>query len=123
MDRTMSSEPKSTLLQAGAAAAAALLLTLWSSAALAQAANPKVVKKVPMEFPAEAARKGVDRGVLKARVTIDGAGVPTEVAIVDAQPAKARMLNDAVVATLNLWRFESLGKSSTFEMQVVMSAE
>jgi periplasmic protein TonB len=99
------------------------LMALWSGAALAQAANPKVVKKVPMDFPAEAVRKGVDRGVLKARVTIDGAGVPTEVAIVDTQPAKARVLNDAVVTTLNLWRFESLGKPATFEMQVVMSAE
>jgi periplasmic protein TonB len=119
----MSSKIKSTLLQTGAAAAAALLMALWSSAALAEGPNPKVLKKVPMEFPQEAVRKGVERGVLKARVTIDGAGVPTEVSIIDFQPAKARVLNDAVVATLNLWRFESLGKPATFEMQVVMSAE
>jgi periplasmic protein TonB len=115
----MSSTIKTTFMQAGAA----LLLALCAGPVLAQATNPKVIKKVPMEFPGEATRKGVDRGVLKARVTIDGAGVPTEVAIVDAQPAKARVLNDSVITALNGWRFESLGKPTTFEMQVVMTAE
>jgi periplasmic protein TonB len=114
---------KSTFTQLTLAATFVLGLALASGTALAQGTNPKVVKKVPMEFPGEAARKGVDRGVLKARVTIDGAGVPTEVAIIDTQPAKARVLNESVVAALNGWRFESLGKSSTFEMQVVMTAE
>jgi periplasmic protein TonB len=114
---------KTTFIHLGAAAALALAMVLCSSAALAQNPAPKVVKKVPMEFPGEAARKGIDRGVLKARVTIDGAGVPTEIAIVDTQPAKARVLNDSVIAALNNWRFESLGKPATFEMQVVMTAE
>jgi periplasmic protein TonB len=114
---------KSTFTHLSLAAALLLGLTFSSSTALAQSTNPKVVKKVPMEFPEVAARKGIDRGVLKARVTIDGAGVPTEVAIVDTQPAKARVLNDSVIAALNGWRFESLGKSTTFEMQVVMTYE
>jgi periplasmic protein TonB len=114
---------KSTFTRVSTAAALLLGMALSSSVAMAQSTNPKVVKKVPMEFPGEAARKGVDRGVLKARVTIDGAGVPTEVAILDTQPAKARVLNDSVIAALTGWRFESLGKPSTFEMQVVMTAE
>lgn len=114
---------KSTFNHLTTAAALVLGLAFSSSAAWAQGSNPKVVKKVPMEFPSEAARKGIDRGVLKARVTIDGAGVPTDVAIVDTQPAKARVLNDSVIAALNGWRFESLGKATTFEMQVVMTAE
>jgi periplasmic protein TonB len=112
-----------TLVQGGAAIAAALLMALWSTNAFAQSTSPKVTKKVPMEFPAEATRKGVDKGVLKARVTIDGAGVPTEVAIVDVQPNKAKVLNESVIASLNLWRFEAVGKVTTFEMQVVLTAE
>jgi periplasmic protein TonB len=114
---------KSAITRFSIAATLLLGLAFSSSPALAQSTNPKVVKKVPMEFPEVAARKGIDRGVLKARVTIDGAGVPTDVAIVDTQPAKARVLNDSVIAALNGWRFESLGKPTTFEMQVVMTAE
>jgi periplasmic protein TonB len=114
---------KLTFVQGSAAVAAAVLMALWSSSAVAQSNHPKITKKVPMEFPAEATRKGVDKGVLKARVTIDGAGVPTEVAIVDVQPNKAKVLNESVIASLNLWRFEAVGKATTFEMQVVLTAE
>jgi periplasmic protein TonB len=114
---------KFTPVQIAAAVGAALLMALGPASAFAQSTNPKITKKVPMEFPAEATRKGVDKGVLKARVTIDGAGVPTEVAIVDVQPNKAKVLNESVIATLNNWRFEGVGKSTTFEMQVVMTAE
>jgi hypothetical protein len=39
------------------------------------------------------------------------------------QPNKAKVLNESVIATLNNWRFEGVGKSTTFEMQVVMTAE
>jgi periplasmic protein TonB len=102
--------------------AAAVLLGLSSASALAQA-TPKIVKKVPPEFPAEAVRKGVDRGVLKAKVTIDEKGVPTDVAIVDTQPPKARILNDTVSESLKSWRFEGQGKSTSFELQVVFAAE
>jgi periplasmic protein TonB len=116
-------QSKVTLVKTGVAVGAALLMALCSTNAFAQSTNPKITKKVPMEFPAEATRKGVDKGVLKARVTIDGAGVPTEVSIVDVQPNKAKVLNESVIATLNNWRFEGAGKSTTFEMQVVMTAE
>lgn len=90
--------------------------------ALAQT-SPKIIKKVPPEFPREAARKGVDKGVLKAKLTVDGNGVPTAVEIVDTQPAKAKVLNDSVVEALNLWRFEAPGKPTTFELQIVLTAD
>ena len=106
----------------GLPAAALLALTLLAAPAWSQTA-PKVVKKVPMDFPDEAIRKGVDKGVLKARLTVDGAGAVTDVAIIEASPAKARVLTTAVVEALNRWRFEGSGKSATFEMQVVMSAD
>ncbi len=105
------------------ASAFSLALVMACGSAFAQGVAPKVLKKVPMDFPDEAARKGIDKGVLKARVTIDGAGVPTSVAIIETQPPKARVLNDSVAAALNNWRFESLGKPHTFDMQVVMTAE
>jgi len=84
---------------------------------------PKILKKVPPEFPAEATRKGVEKGVLKARVTVDGGGAVTEVAIVETQPVSARILNASVVSALNQWRFEGSGKASTFELQVVLTAD
>ena len=112
-----------TRSRTGLPAAALLALTLLAAPAWAQTAAPKVVKKVPMDFPDEAIRKGVDKGVLKARLTVDGAGAVTDVAIIEASPAKARVLTTAVVEALNRWRFEGSGKSATFEMQVVMSAD
>ncbi len=107
---------KSVLL----AAAAALALALPASPVHAQAAQPKVLKKVPPDFPAEAARKGIDKGVLKARLTVNEAGNVTEVSIVDTQPTKAKLLNESVITALNQWKFES-GKASTFEMQIVLT--
>ena len=113
---------KSTL-PAGLAAAALLALSCCATPVWAQSVQPKVVKKVAMDFPDEAIRKGVDKGVLKARLTVDGAGAVTDVAIIEASPAKARVLTTAVVEALNRWRFEGSGRSATFEMQVVMSAD
>jgi TonB family protein len=104
------------------AAVLALALAATVLPAAAQTA-PKVVKKVPMEFPEAAIRRGVDKGVLKTRVTVDGAGAVTEVAVLETIPAKAKVLNETVVETLNKWRFEGSGKPNTFELQVVLTAE
>lgn len=90
--------------------------------ALAQGA-PKVVKKVPPEFPDSAVRRGVDKGVLKARLSVDGAGAVTAVDIVDVSPAKAKILNESVIEALNKWRFEGSGKPAQFELQIVLTNE
>lgn len=111
-----------TLTRLLGAACVATALFASSGAVMAQQV-PKITKKVAPDFPGEAIRKGVDRGVLKARITVDGGGVPTEVAIVDTQPAKARLLNESVIEALNKWRFEGAGKPNTFELQVVLTAE
>jgi periplasmic protein TonB len=102
--------------------AATLLALCVPSAVLAQAA-PKVLKKVPMEFPGEAVRRGVDKGVLKTRVTVDGEGAVTAVDVVDVQPSKAKILNESVIAAVGKWRFEGSGKPSTFDMQLVLTAD
>lgn len=103
----------------------ALLLSLAAAptAVLAQSAAPKVVKKVPLEFPADAVRRGVDRGVLKARLTIDGGGSVTEASIVETTPVKAKILNESVLEVLNKWKFEASGKPATFDMQLVLQAD
>lgn len=106
------------------AALTALACALGAAAPVAVAqSSPKIIKKVPPEFPREATRKGIDKGVLKAKLTVDGNGVPTAVEIVDTQPAKAKVLNESVVEALNMWRFEAPGKPTTFELQIVLTAD
>jgi periplasmic protein TonB len=104
------------------ALATTLLALSFSAPAMAQA-TPKVLKKVPMDFPGEAVRRGVDKGVLKTRVTVDGDGAVTAVDVVDVQPGKAKILNESVIAAVGKWRFEGSGKPNTFEMQVVLTAD
>ncbi len=48
---------------------AALALVLLSAATLA-IATPKVTKKVPPEYPAEAVRKNISSGSVRAKLTI-----------------------------------------------------
>ena len=84
---------------------------------------PKILKKVPPEFPGEATRKGITDGVLKAKLSIDGAGAVTEVAILEATPAKAKVFNEAATTALNQWKFEGTGKPQSFELKLVFSQE
>lgn len=116
-----SAAPWAHLLAASGLVLAAALAVV-PNAAHADGA-PKVVKKVPPEFPSEATRKGVTDGVLKAKLSIDGTGAVTEVAIVEATPAKAKIFNDAATAALNQWKFEATGKAQSFELKLVFSQE
>lgn len=102
--------------------AAALALLAFTLAAHGQA-SPRVVKKVPLEFPERAINQGVTKGVLKARVSVDAEGAVTGVDVVDAQPTRARLLNDTVATGLRGWRFEPSGKAQTFDLQIVLSAD
>ncbi|KPF47901.1 hypothetical protein IP87_12595 [beta proteobacterium AAP121] len=105
----------------GLATALGLSLQLASLPVAAQG-TPKIVKKTPLDFPPEAIRSGVDKGVLRAKLTIDGEGAVTDVTVVDVQPPQARVLRRTVVEGLRPWKFEA-GKAGSFEMQVVMSNE
>ena len=113
---------KTTRSLAAALAVAALTLAAAPAPALAEGA-PKVIKKVPPEFPGEATRKGITDGVLKAKLSIDGNGAVTEVAIVEATPPKAKIFNDAATSALNQWKFEATGKPQSFELKLVFSQE
>ncbi|HEV8689094.1 MAG TPA: TonB family protein [Ideonella sp.] len=112
----------SPLAAALAVATLALAAALAPAPALADGA-PKILKKVPPEFPAEATRKGITDGVLKAKLSIDGNGAVTEVAIVEATPAKAKIFNEAATAALNQWKFEASGKPQSFELKLVFQME
>ena len=117
----MQSKLRTLTARLGLATALGLSLNLASLPVAAQS-SPKIVKKTPLDFPAEAIRNGIDKGVVRAKLTIDGEGAVTDVTVVDVQPPQARMLRKTVVEGLRPWKFEA-GKAGSFEMQVVMSNE
>jgi len=99
------------------AVAAATLLVALSAAAGA----PKVIKKVPPEFPVEAKRKSISSGIVKAKMSIDAEGKVTGVEIIEAEPRK--IFDKAVSNALIEWRFEPSGEKQTFEVKLVFNEE
>ena len=87
-----------SILRSATVLAASLML------ALAAHATPKVVKKVPPDFPREATQKGINTGVVKAKLTIEADGKVSDVEIVEAEPK--RVFDRAVKAALMEWKFE-----------------
>ena len=85
--------------------ALALAASAFSLAALAAPGEAQLVSKVQPEFPREAVQAGVEKGLVKARMTIDGTGEVTRVEVLDAQPR--RVFDRAVVKTLSQWRFNA----------------
>ena len=106
-----------------ASAALTAALGVLPAAAHAEGASPKIIKKVPPEFPGEAQRQGITEGVLKAKLSIDGNGSVTDVAILEATPAKAKVFNQSAATALNKWKFEASGKPQSLELQLVFAAE
>lgn len=94
-----------------------LAASLLALSAASSFASPKIVKKVPPEFPSEATRQSVSSGVVKAKMTIDGTGKVTAVDIVEAQPR--RVFDKAVTNALLDWRFEGTGEVQTHEVKLV----
>ncbi|UDF37202.1 UNVERIFIED_ORG: energy transducer TonB [Shinella sp. XGS7] len=103
-----------TLIQLLAASSLALGMA-------AQASTPKVIKKVPPEFPREAVQQSISAGVVKAKLSIDPEGKVTEVAIVEAEPR--RVFDKAVTRALMDWRFEASGEKQTHEVKLVFRNE
>ena len=88
--------------------------------ALAAHATPKIVKKVPPDFPAEASKKGISTGVVKAKLSIEANGSVTEVEILEAEPK--RVFDRAVKQALMEWKFEP-GEKTTHEVKLVFKNE
>jgi protein TonB len=72
---------------------------------LAAASEATLVQRVEPEFPREAIQAGAAKGVVRARMTLDGSGEVTRVEILDASPR--RLFDRAVVKALSQWRFDS----------------
>jgi TonB family protein len=96
---------------------------LAAACAIALADPPKVLKKVPPDFPPEAARKGITEGVLKVSLAIDASGAVTQVTVVEATPAKAKIFTDAATEALKQWKFAATGKAETAEIKLVFQQE
>lgn len=96
-------------------AALALCVGVLSSTAIA-AGDVQVVSKVDPEFPREAVQAGADKGLVKARMTVDGSGEVVRVEILEAQPR--RVFDRAVVKTLSQWRFNAGSSGRTVEIDV-----
>ena len=103
-----------SLMRSATIVAASLML------ALAAHATPKVVKKVPPDFPREASQKGISTGVVKAKLSIDANGSVTDVEILEAEPK--RVFDRAVKAALMEWKFEP-GEKTTHEVKLVFKNE
>jgi protein TonB len=95
-----------------------LSLALILSLALGTAfAAPKVVKKVPPEFPAEAVRKNITAGTVRAKLTIAADGKVLDVEIVEAEPK--RIFDRVSIDALKEWRFEPGPDKQTHEVKLV----
>jgi periplasmic protein TonB len=94
----------------------ALATCVGAMSVAAVAADVQVVSKVDPEFPREAVQAGADKGMVKARMTVDGSGEVVRVEILEAQPR--RVFDRAVVKTLSQWRFNAGAAGRTVEIDV-----
>ncbi|MCV2421962.1 TonB family protein [Paucibacter sp. DJ2R-2] len=104
-----------SLLRAAGLFAATVALALSAHAA------PKIVKKVPPEFPREAEKQSITRGTVTAKMAIDGDGKVTGVDILEAQPRK--VFDRSVTNALMDWRFEASGEKQHHEVKLVFNNE
>jgi periplasmic protein TonB len=103
--------PKSAPAQVAAAAPAPAAAP--PSSAIAPA---KLVSRADLDYPVEAIRAGVDRGLVKARMTLDSNGNVTKVEVIEANPR--RLFDRAVVRSLVNWRFNEGPSGRTVETEV-----
>jgi protein TonB len=87
----------------------------------AYASAPKILKKVPPEFPPEASKQSIKSGTVKAKMAIEADGSVSGVDIVEAQPRK--VFDKAVTRALMDWRFESSGEKQSHEVKLVFNNE
>lgn len=76
----------------------------------------KLLARVDPEFPREAVQAGAEKGMVKARMTLDGNGNVMRVDIVEANPR--RIFDRAVVRALSQWRFSDGPSGRTVESEV-----
>jgi len=117
----MKFSPSSSSISSKFLRSSAVLCGALAIALAAHASAPKVVKKVPPEFPAEATRQSISSGAVKAKMMIEADGKVSAVEIIEAQPR--RVFDKAVTRALMDWRFEPSGEKQTHEVKLVFSNE
>jgi protein TonB len=76
----------------------------------------EIVERELPTFPREAARAGVERGTVIARMQIDGNGHVTDVQIVSSDPP--RVFDREVRRALMMWRFKADGEKYVGEIEI-----
>ena len=84
------------------------------------AESARLVTRVDPEFPREALQAGADKGVIKARLTLDGSGNVTRVEIVEPNPR--RLFDRSVVRALSSWKFNEGPAGRTYEQEIAFQA-
>ncbi|HEX4858257.1 MAG TPA: energy transducer TonB [Usitatibacteraceae bacterium] len=86
-----------------------------SSAPLPTTQVTVLAREAP-EFPREATRAGVESGTVRARLTISASGEVTNVAIVQASPAK--VFDRAVQGALSRWKFNAGAEGRSYDTEI-----
>lgn len=74
------------------------------------------VSKSQVSFPAQAMARNIDRGLVKARLTIDAAGKVSSVQIVSSFPR--RYFDDEATRSLKEWRFNAGADNRTYDVEI-----
>lgn len=85
-------------------------------AAHAGASDATLVTRVEPEFPREAIQAGAEKGLVKARMTLDATGEVTRVEVLEANPR--RVFDKAVVRTLSQWKFNAGNPGRAVEIDI-----
>ena len=86
------------------------------SSAPAPAPAIRLVTRVDPDFPREAVQAGVEKGTVKARMTLDETGNVTRVEVIESNPR--RVFDRAVVRALTQWRYNDGVAGRTVEAEV-----
>jgi protein TonB len=76
----------------------------------------RLITRVDPEFPREAVQAGVEKGSVRARMSLDEAGAVTRVEVVEAAPR--RVFDRSVVRALSQWKFNEGAAGRSVEMEI-----
>jgi|GEM_PF-1676806 len=84
---------------------------------IAAAANQvRVIRSARPNFPREASQRGIQRGDVRARATINAVGDVTDVAIISANPVG--IFNREVISAMQRWKFNAGANNRSFETDI-----
>ncbi len=119
---TVAPTPAPTAAPTVTPTAAPAVVPAKAAAPVAQAVVPaKLITREDPIFPRAARARGVSKGSVLAKMTIDGAGNVTKVDIVRAEPST--VFNSEVIRALSNWKYERTGRESTSQVELSFNAE